>query len=91
MTVRIRLHAAAAAALAIFAIFAAATPSEARDYPVCSRGANRFTGEGDSIRCEYDNFAQCRAAVLGLTGTCITNPLLGDLPPDQPRRKRRHS
>ena len=47
-----------------------ATPSLARDYPVCSRMAtNNFNPS-----CDFDTFQQCRATVSGIGGDCFRNP-----------------
>lgn len=77
------------AVLAGTATVAHVSPVAAREYPICVQGMYRFAGEGDSIRCEYDNLAQCRAATFGFTGTCIDNPLYKANVREQRRPNRR--
>ena len=49
-----------------------ATPSLARDYPVCSRAAtNNFNPS-----CDFDTFQQCQATISGIGGDCFRNPWL---------------
>lgn len=50
------------------------TSSQARDYPICSRGQYFYTGGGDTLRCEFDNIEQCRASISGMGGDCTLNP-----------------
>ena len=49
-----------------------ATPSMARDYPVCSRSATN----GFNPSCSFDNFQQCQATISGIGGDCFQNPRL---------------
>ena len=47
-----------------------ASPSMARDYPICARLAtNDF-----NPTCDYDTMQQCRATVSGIGGDCFQNP-----------------
>ncbi|MDB5653528.1 MAG: hypothetical protein JWQ94_1141 [Tardiphaga sp.] len=47
-----------------------ATPSLARDYPVCSRAADSDFNPS----CSFDTMRQCMATVSGIGGDCIRNP-----------------
>lgn len=60
---------AGAAALVMFS----ASPGFARDYPVCSRLSSNY----GVLRCEFSNFRQCRATVMGQQGDCVRNPRRG--------------
>lgn len=79
----------AAAALAGAWTMTAPSPSLARDYPVCLQGGYRAGGEGDTVRCEYDNLGQCRASAVGNGGVCIANPLYASQPLNEPRPRYR--
>ena len=41
--------------------------------PVCSQ----TYGTNDGLRCDFQNFEQCRAHVSGMTGVCLENPRAG--------------
>jgi hypothetical protein len=47
-----------------------ATPSLARDYPVCQRSIV----SGFNPSCSFDTMQQCMATVSGIGGDCIRNP-----------------
>ena len=49
-----------------------ATPSMARDYPVCQRSVV----SGFQPSCTFSNFQQCQATVSGIGGDCIQNPAM---------------
>ena len=49
-----------------------ASPSMARDYPVCSRIYGY--GQIGTLRCDFENFRQCQATVSGQSGYCVQNP-----------------
>jgi hypothetical protein len=78
----------AAVAVTGFWPVAQIAPSQAKDYPVCARGYDVGT---DSLRCEFSNFAQCRASVSGVGGDCLVNPRLsgarGDMQAGGSRRR----
>jgi hypothetical protein len=62
-----------------------ATPSMARDYPVCSRTAtNDFNPS-----CSFDNFQQCQATVSGIGGDCFRNPSMAYNQAPQSRMSRK--
>jgi hypothetical protein len=58
------------AATALLVVMGAASPSMARDYPVCQRSV--VTGFNPS--CSFDTMQQCMATVSGIGGDCIRNP-----------------
>lgn len=47
-----------------------ASPSMARDYPICSRTIT----SGYNPSCSFDTMRQCMATVSGIGGDCIQNP-----------------
>ena len=59
------------AATALLAVMGA-TPSLARDYPVCQRSVV----SGFNPSCTFDSFQQCQATVSGIGGDCIQNPAM---------------
>ncbi|MCK1636383.1 DUF3551 domain-containing protein [Bradyrhizobium sp. 157] len=68
---RLLTLAAATMSLAASFTFAGTLPSHAdANWPVCSR----TYGTNDGLRCDFQNFQQCRAHVSGMTGTCLENP-----------------
>lgn len=49
----------------------AATPSAAREYPIC---LNHVQGRMGAVeRCDFTTVEQCRLAGLGLQGSCAPN------------------
>ena len=69
------------AATALLAVMGAASPSMARDYPVCARSSQTDFNPS----CSFDNFRQCRATVSGIGGDCIQNPAFAFGQAPQPR------
>ncbi len=58
-----------------------ATPSMAREYPVCARLAtNDF-----NPTCDFNTVQQCMATVSGIGGDCFMNPALAYDRGPQPR------
>jgi hypothetical protein len=57
------------AATALLAVMGA-TPSQARDYPVCQRSVV----SGFNPSCTFDTFQQCQATISGIGGDCVRNP-----------------
>lgn len=91
----VRAASCAAAALGCLAILSA-TPSQAREFPVCSYGSGGGIGSGGGFtRCEFETYDQCRATTSGVGGYCMDNPAFGaraqqwDGAGDQPRRPSR--
>jgi hypothetical protein len=66
------ITAAGLAAAVIGFAAAAPTPSSATEYPWCARYSGR---DGGSTNCGFVSFAQCRATVHGVGGTCDRNPM----------------
>ncbi|MDB5620055.1 DUF3551 domain-containing protein [Tardiphaga sp.] len=70
------------AATALLVVTGAATPSMARDYPVCARlVTNDFNPS-----CSFDTMRQCMATVSGIGGDCIQNPAFAYNQMPRPRR-----
>ncbi len=68
------------AAAALFVVMGA-SPTMARDYPVCARLAtNDFNPS-----CTFDNMRQCMATVSGIGGDCFENPAFAFGQAPQPR------
>ena len=62
---------AAFAVAAAFAGFGAVQPGHAdANAPVCAV----YYGPNEGLSCNFSNFAQCRATVQGLAGSCVDNP-----------------
>ena len=62
--------AASTLALAALAVPLAATgPAQAVEYPYCASG--QWAGGGG---CSYTTLEQCRAAISGVGGGCVSNP-----------------
>ena len=62
--------AASMLALAAIAVTLAATgPAQAVEYPYCASG--QWAGGGG---CSYTTLEQCRAAISGVGGGCVSNP-----------------
>jgi hypothetical protein len=58
-----------------------ASPSMAREYPICARLA---VNNGNPT-CDYNTMRQCMATVSGIGGDCIQNPAFAFGQAPQPR------
>jgi hypothetical protein len=59
-----------AAAIAVAAGVAMASPAEARTYKWCAQ----YTDDIGVLECAYNTLAQCQATVFGVGGFCKVNP-----------------
>lgn len=87
------LAATFAATAAGMATLVSPAPAEAREIGWCLRS---YRGMGDD--CMYYTYAQCRASLSGLRGTCVRNPFAsyggyddGDQPAPRKRYRRHHA
>src|SRR5438105_12047186 len=66
------LYPVAAAAVAVLALAADTKPAEAMViYPWCAHYSGRM---GGAPNCGFVTYAQCRATISGLGGSCMQNP-----------------
>lgn len=61
-----------AAALAALPLLSPA-PAQARQYRWCAY----YSGRNESTNCGFDTYAQCRATISGVGGSCGQNPAYG--------------